>query len=268
MKLSTVFLYGKVMPFFVVIVLLSSCVTQKQVRYLQKKQKEDTTTTFPNSRLADYKIQSNDNIYIRIYSMDEKSFLFFNKQSSASSGTNNLYDYSSDAAIYLNSYSVDDSGYITFPLVGKLYIRDLTVDQTKILIQKMVNEYLKETTVVVKLVNFNITVVGEVRRPGEIKVYQDKINIFELLSLAGDLTDFADRGKVALIRQTKSGSRVVYIDLNSEKILNSEYYYLRPNDILYIAPLGVKRWGFESFPWVIVFSAISTTLLLINYFKP
>ena len=188
--------------------------------------------------------------------------MFFNKQSSGYSN-----DYVNDAAIYLNSYSVDDSGNITFPLVGKLFVKDLTLEQTKSLIQGMVSEYLKETTVVVKMVNFNITVVGEVKKPGEIKVYQDKINIFELLSLAGDLTDFANRAHVALIRQTKGGSRVVYLDLNSDKILSSPYYYLRPNDILYISPLGVKRWGFETFPWAIVFGAISTALLLINYFK-
>ncbi len=263
MKLTSGFPYGKLILLFVVIALLSSCVTQKQVKYLQKKQKEDTLSAFPNTRLADYKIQSNDNLYIKIFSMDEKTYLFFNKQNPGSSN----YDYMSDAAIYLNSYSVDDSGYINFPLVGKLFVKALTLEQAKDMIQSMVNEYLKETCVVVKMVNFNITVVGEVRRPGEIKVYQDKINIFELLSMAGDLTDFADRGKVALIRQTNGGSKVVYLDLNSEKILNSAYYYMRPNDILYISPLGVKRWGFETFPWGVVFAAISTALLLINYFK-
>jgi polysaccharide biosynthesis/export protein len=262
MKLTSRIPYGKLVILFAVVALLSSCVTQKQVKYLQKLQKEDTSSTFANKRLADYRIQTHDNLYIRIFSMDEKSYTLFNKQSSGYSN-----DYINDAAIYLNSYSVDDSGYIVFPLVGKLYVKDLTIEQSKNLIQAMVNEYLKETSVVVKMVNFNVTVVGEVRRPGEIKVYQDKINLFEILSLAGDLTDFADRGKVTLIRQTVGGSKVVHINLNSEQVLTSDYYYMRPNDILYVAPLGVKRWGFETFPWVVVFSAISTSLLLINYFK-
>ena len=263
MRLTSGFLYGKLMLLFVVIALLSSCVTQKQVKYLQKKQKEDTTTSFSNSRIADYKIQSNDNLYIKVYSMDEKTYLFFNKQSQGSYAN----DYGSDAMIYLNSYNVDDSGYISFPLIGKLFVRDLTLYQTKTLIETMVNEYLKETSVVVKMVNFKITVVGEVAKPGEIKVYQDKINIFEFLSLAGDLTEFADRGKVALIRQTKGVSTVVYLDLNSEKILTSEYYYLRPNDILYISPLGIKRWGFETFPWMTILTGISTIILTLSFFK-
>ncbi len=261
MKQTSGFPYGKLILLVLFIAFLSSCVTQKQVKYLQKQQKEDTTSTFANKRLSDYKIQSNDNLYIKVVSLDDKSYSFFNKQSA------NVYDYANDAAIYLNSYSVDDSGYISFPVIGKLFVKDLTLDQAKTLIQTMINEYVKETVIIIKMVNFNITVVGEVRKPGEIKVYQEKINIFELISLAGDMTDFANRAKVALIRQTRGGSKVIYLDLNSEKILNSEYYYMRPNDILYISPLGVKRWGFETFPWVVIFTAISTALLLINYFK-
>jgi len=117
-------------------------------------------------------------------------------------------------------------------------------------------------------VNFRVTVVGEVARPGEFKVYQDDLNIFEAISLAGDLTEFANRNKIALIRKTKAGSTIRYIDLTSDKLLTSDYYYLQPNDILYVAPLGYKRWGLGSqFPWAIVLAGISTTLLLINYIQ-
>jgi len=163
---------------------------------------------------------------------------------------------------------VNDSGYIDFPLIGKVFVKDLKVDQAKNMMQSLVNEYLKNVTVTLKMVNFNITVLGEVRKPGNYKIYQDKINVFEVVSLAGDLTEFANRQKVALIRQTKEGSRVIYLNLNSIDILHSEYYFLEPNDILYLSPLGIKRWGeAETFPWSLVFSAISTTLLLYYYFK-
>lgn len=263
MKLSSGIPYGKLILFLAVISILSSCVTQKQVKYLQKAQKEDTASVYANKRLVDYKIQTNDNLYIKVFSvMDEQTYSFFNRQ-----GTGYSNDYYNDASIYLNSYSVDDSGYISFPLIGKLFVKDLNIEQAKNLIQMMVNEYLKEANVTVKLVNFNITIVGEVRKPGELKIYQDKINIFEALSLVGDLTDFGDRAKVALIRQTKDGSKVAYLDLNSEKVLSSEYYYLKPNDIIYVSPLGIKRWGFETFPWVLVISGVTAALLILNYFK-
>lgn len=264
MKIYNGILKSRLILLLLIIGLLASCVSQRQVKYLQKTLKQDTATTFANKRLSDYKIQSNDNLYIKVISLDDKSYSFFNKQAGSNSASFESYN---DAAIYLNSYNVDDSGYIMFPVIGKMYVKDLTLDQAKTLIQSMVNEYVKETIIIMKMVNFNITVVGEVRRPGQIKVYQEKINIFELISLAGDLTDFANRSKVALIRQTRGGSRVIYLDLNSDKILNSEYYYMRPNDILYVSPLGVKRWGFETFPWVVVFSAISTTILMVNYLK-
>jgi polysaccharide export outer membrane protein len=247
-----------------IIVFLSSCVTQKQVKYLQKKQKEDTVQSFKNRKVSDYRIQPHDNLYIRIFAMDEKSYFFFNKQSAIGGSSTSE---SSELGLYLDSYVVNDSGYIYFPLLGKLFIKDLKVSQAKNLIQSLVNEYLNDVTVTVKLVNFTITLLGEVKKPGKFQVYQDKINIFEAISVAGDLTDFANRGKVALVRQTKEGSRVIYLDLNSIDILHSDYYFLEPNDIVYFAPLGIKRWGTETFPWALLFGIISTTLLLITFFK-
>jgi polysaccharide export outer membrane protein len=264
MKKSTGFSIFHLLLISVILVFLGSCVSQKQVKYLQRKQKEDTTHSYRNHRTSDYKIQPHDNLYIRIFGLDEKSYLFFNKQSGVA---NNTAAESSEIGLYLDSYVVNDSGYIDFPLIGKIFVKDLKIDQAKIMMQSLVNEYLKDVIVTLKIVNFNVTVLGEVKKPGSYKVYQDKINVFEVVSLAGDLTEFANRSKVALIRQTKEGSRVIYLDLNSIEILNSEYYYLEPNDILYIAPLGIKRWGTETFPWALIFGAISTALLLINYLK-
>jgi polysaccharide export outer membrane protein len=247
-----------------ILVFLSSCVTQKQVKYLQRKQQNDTTHAYQNLRSSDYRIQPQDNLYIRIFSMDEKSYLFFNRQSTINYNMASEY---SELGLYLDSYAVNDSGYIDFPLIGKIFVKDLKVDQAKNMIQSLINEYLKDVTVTVKLVSFNITVLGEVKMPGAHNIYKDKINIFEAISLAGDLTEFANREKVALIRQTKEGSSVIYLNLNSIDILRSEYYYMKPNDILYFAPLGIKRWGTETFPWALLFSIISTTFLVLYYFK-
>jgi len=109
--------------------------------------------------------------------------------------------------------------------------------------------------------------LGEVRRPGEYKIYQDEINIFEALSLAGDLGDFADRKNIVLVRQTKTGSNLYRLDLTNSNILESDYFYLVPNDIIYVEPLKGKQFTFANFPYAVIFSAISTTLLLINFFK-
>jgi len=246
----------------VVLLLLASCVPQKKIKYLQTLQEQDTTDMYANKRPLDYKVQPNDNLYIRIFSLDERTYLFFNMASNA-----NYSQYTNDASIYLNSYSVDKQGYIDFPIVGQVMVWGLTVEQVKDVLQKKVDEYLTETMVVVKMVNFNITILGEVHRPGQLKIYQDEINIFEAISMAGDLTDFANRKKIALVRQTPEGSKVIYLDLNKADIISSEYYYMMPNDILYASPLGIKQWGFTTFPYAVVFGALSTALLLINYFK-
>jgi polysaccharide export outer membrane protein len=245
-------------------VFLSSCVPQKKIKYLQKEQSKDTASFNARKRNADYKIQARDNLYIRVFALDEKAFLFFNKQS----GTGSYNDYANDASIYLNSYSVNSDGNIDFPIVGKVYVRDLTVDQVKTLLQQLIGEYLKEITVVVKMVNFRVTMLGEVYKPGEFTIYKDELNVFEAISMAGDMTEFANRNRVALIRQAEGGSQVYYLDLTSDRILGSEFYYLQPNDIVYISPLGYKRWGLGStFPWAIILASITTTLLLINYIQ-
>jgi polysaccharide biosynthesis/export protein len=244
------------------VLLLGSCVPQKKIKYLQRTQEQDTITMHASLRNTDYKIQPKDNLYVKVFALDEKAYLFFNKQS----GSSSFNDYANDASIYLNSYGVSSDGNIDFPIVGKVQVKGLTVSQVQAILQDLVGEYLKETTVVVKMVNFRVTLVGEVNRPGEFTIYKDDINVFEALSLAGDMTEFANRNRVALIRQVNGGSQVHYLDLNSENILGSPYYYLQPNDIIYISPLGYKRWGLGStFPWAIVLASLTTALLLISY---
>lgn len=248
----------------VIIFLLASCVTKKEVLYLQNKAKADSSAEHINKRDVMYKIQAKDNLYIKINGLDDKTYQFFNKQGGSTGYVN---DYNTDAAIYLSSYGVDDQGNITLAILGNIHVQGLTVPEAKEAIQKLVNEYLKETTVTVKLVNFNITVIGEVLRPGEYKIYQDQINMFQALSIAGDMTDYANRSQVQLVRQTKSGSQIHYLDLTSNKFLSSEYYYLLPNDIVYVSPLNKKRYGFTQFPYNTVFIAITalTSLILVIY---
>lgn len=244
-----------------IVLLLASCVSQKKIKYIQKKAEGDTATTFNTKPPENYKVQTNDNLYIRIYSLDEKVNTVFNRSNNVSYGS---YAYSQS---YFDSYTVSLEGYIEFPVIGKVYVRDLTLEQIRALVQQLVDEYLKETVVVVKMSIYNITILGEVKNPGEYQIYQDKINIFEAISRAGDLTDFANRNKISIIRQIKNQSKIMYVDLTDEKILSSEYYYLAPNDIIYASPLRVKQYGFASFPYALVFTSITTILALLTFIK-
>jgi polysaccharide export outer membrane protein len=263
---KTIISVSKIFLFITIIAyLFSSCVSQKKIKYLQQKQKEDTNTFFEANKTLDYKIQPKDNLFIKISSLDEKTNMLFNSMSGASSMTGATNQQ--DAGIYLSSYSVSEEGYIEFPILGKIFVKELTVEQTKNLLQQLVDEYIKEAVVIVKMVNFKITVLGEAQHPGIFSIYQNKINIFEAISMAGDLTDFANRNQVILVRQFKGGSKTYYLDLTSNKVLSSDLYYLSPNDILYISPLRVKQYGFATFPYALVFSSITLIITLLTFFQ-
>ncbi len=249
--------------FGVIAFLFSSCIPQKKMLYMQVQDDADTLSTFKNERKIDYRVQPGDNLFIRVVSLDEQTTMLLNPLSSAY-GTTQL---NNDASIYLNSYTIEEDGYLDFPMTGKIFVKNLNIEEVKAEIKIRLHEYLKEFVVIVKLVNFNITMLGEVKRPGQYKIYQTSINIFQAVSMASDLTDFANRNKIAIIRQTKTGSEVTYIDMTKRDLLLSDYYYLKPNDIVYVQPVKGKQFTFANFPYGIVFGFISTTILLLSYLQ-
>lgn len=248
----------------IIAVILSSCVPQKKMIYMQVKEDADTLSNFVNERKIDYRIQPGDNLYIRVVTLDEMTTMLLNPLTGGRGG-NTLTG--NDATIYLQSYTVNEAGYLDFPMVGEIFVRNMNVDEIRDAINEKLSEYLKELVVIVKLVNFNITLLGEINVPGQYKIYQTDINIFEAVSLGRDLTDFANRNQVAIIRQTKTGSSVHYIDMTKRDLLSSDFYYLKPNDIIYAVPVKGKQFTFANFPYGIVFGFLSTTILLLNYFQ-
>lgn len=153
------------------------------------------------------------------------------------------------------------------PLTGKVEVKNLTVDEAKEKLQTELDKFVNQTTLIVKLSNFNLTVLGEVSRPGMYKVYQSQINIFEAIALAGNVTNFAKNNEVKIIRQTDNGSQIVSVDMGAADILSSPYYYLKPNDIIYVEPLKIKQWGFTTFPYSTVLSVVSLAVTLYLAFK-
>ena len=153
------------------------------------------------------------------------------------------------------------------PLTGKINLLNLTVDQAKEKLQTEINKFVNQTTLIVKLSNFNLTVLGEVTRPGMYKVYQSQINLFEAVAMAGNMTNFAKRDEVKIVRQTDNGSEIITVDMGQADILVSPYYYLKPNDIVYVEPLKIKQWGFTTFPYSTVFSIVTLGVTLYNILK-
>jgi polysaccharide export outer membrane protein len=228
-------------------ILLSSCLSQKRVLMLQDKGKE-AQTSFENKKKTTYQIQTGDHLYIKIYSLDPKTSKFF--QTDLPTLMNPTY-------LYLNSYMVDEEGYIDFSFVDRMQVKGLTIDEVKKKIQTALNEYFKETTVVVKLVDFQVSVLGEVQHPGSFNIDKDQINVLQALALAGGMKDFGNVKKVMLVRQTLKGSEVQYLNLNDKNLLVSDYYYLMPNDIIYVEPMKGKSYLVTSFPYSAVLSILS-----------
>ena len=240
----------------------ASCVPQKKMLYLKEAQMAaaNLSKEYVNDRSINYRLQPGDNLYIRaINTIDAMSAAAINGETA--SRTQQL---SSDASIYLNSYTVAEDGCIEMPLIGRIEVKNLTVEEATNRLQEEINKYVNKTMLIVKLSNFNLTVLGEVSRPGTYKVYQQQINLFEAVAMAGNMTSFAKNNEVKIIRQTDNGSEIVTVDMGQADILESPYYYLKPNDIIYIEPLKIKQWGFTTFPYSTVFSIVSLGVTLVT----
>ena len=246
----------------VLVLIFSSCVPIKKQVLMQVPEDDSAKQEYLNDRtLMDYHLKAGNNLYVKIMSANQDADDFFNPGVSSSG---NIYY---DAAIYLTSYSVDDEGYVELPFIGKIFAKGKTIEEFSIEVSEVIGEYLKKTMVVVKLVNFNITVVGEVNRAGQYKIYQDKINIFEVLGMAGDFTTYAKRDDVVIVRHTEKGSKVHHLDLLSDDILESKFYYLMPDDIVYVRPLKGKNFAYQMFPYALVISSISLILAIFSISK-
>ena len=239
---------------------LFSCTPQKKLIYLQEKAKVASQNVNQEVKAPTYKLRANDMLYIKINSVNTESFDFFNGGSSM----NTAYQFQSETGIYLNSYTINDSGFVNFPVTGNIYVKDMTLEDARKEIQKAIDKYLKDATAVVKLASYRVSIIGDVTRPGVYYFYQDNVNLLEAIAKAGDLTIYGNRLRVMLIRKNENGDKIRMINLTDRDILNKEEYYILPNDIIYVEPNKVaKSLGFATFPWSLLLSTISTVVAVI-----
>ncbi len=240
--------------------LLTSCVGHKELEYIQDPNK--SIKSFNESNFQDYKLKPNDELYIHITSLDEASNLF-NSNPSGSMAYIGMEPYSAS----LLSYTVNTDGYIQIPILRNLYVKDKTISDLTRILKDSLSRILNQPSITIKLVNRYVSVLGAVKSPGHYTVAQEKISIFDALSFAGDITDFGNRKEVILVREENGKNLRITLDLTQSSFLSSDYYYLRPNDIIYVSPLRKYYWGFNQFPFAIILSAITTGILVVSYVK-
>ncbi|HHH49988.1 MAG TPA: hypothetical protein ENK52_03310, partial [Saprospiraceae bacterium] len=252
--------------------LFSSCVAHKEMIVMQEHQAiaENLRShkVLRSEQLVDYeayRIKVFDQLMIKINAFDGSTEQFLNRESGSDNGGTINHNFD-PAALYFNSYSVNEQGAIYLPMLNEVKVVGLTTDELKQKLNKAFTPYLKYPSTSVKLANMRVTILGEVNNPGVHYLYNEKNTLLDAIALAGDFTAFANLKKVKLIRERKRGAETIYLNLSAPDFVNTEYYYARPHDVIYIEPLKAKSLDTSSNSLGIVFSAISIAVLLANIF--
>jgi polysaccharide biosynthesis/export protein len=245
------------------LIISSSCVPLKESIYLQGDMAvklEDLEGQYKIEK-RDYVVKPNDLLYIRVTSLDEKSSAFLNNESGYTTMASNPMSAS------LLGYRVGLDGSITYPFIGKVYVAGLSLIEIASKIELAASKYIDQSSAIVKLLNDNITVMGEVRTPGRFLMNSEEISILEAVSLAGDMTDYANRKRVRLIRKDGEVPQMLIINTTDERIVYSPYYYLKPGDIIYVEPRRLKQWNLSAVPLSFAMSILSASLLIYSIFN-
>jgi len=247
-------------------VALFSCKTSEDLTYLKDMNDQELQDQLPK-KPADYRIKQNDNLYVKILTMNPEVNMLFSQSQSLQSTIGTQQMYSDPTSQFLNGNIVDKNGEITLPILGNIKVEGLTVSEAQAIVNKKAGEYLKEYTVQVKLLSFKITMLGEFRMPGVYYNYNNNITVLEAISRAGGVTDFSRLSRVMVVRTTPAGYKSFKIDLASKKLLESEAFYLQPDDIVYAGPDKNKNISLNSTTYSLLLSSLTTLLVIMQFFK-
>jgi len=253
--------------FMIASVCFTSCVPSKDLIYLQKPENSETNLAVNPVMAKPYRVQTNDILSIKIKALDEKLVAMFNT-------ADNPNRIQNDQSLYFDGFSVDDHGNIRVPVLGEVNVMGFTLEEIRIKLEKQfLDEYFNKTAnifITVKLAGLRYTVNGEIASPGTKVLFQEKVNVMEAIANSGDITMVGNRKEVTIVRQYPHGTEIHTLDLTDVNVINSPYYYIQPNDYIYIKPLKQKSWGtgttgIQSLSTLItLISLVTTTIVLLN----
>ena len=244
----------------------TSCIPTKDLIYLQKKDGTAVEAPITAVLAKPYRLQTNDVLSITIKAIDPKLVTIFSPTNIGEANAK------SESGAYFDGFTVDDHGNIRVPVLGEINVIGYTLDEVRIKIEKqLLAEYFNKEAaifVTVKLAGFRYTINGEVGSTGTKTLFQDHVNILEAVANAGDITITGDRKAVTIIRQLPTGTEMHDLDLTDINVMKSSYYYLQPNDYIYVKPLKQKTWGtgktgLESLSTFITLLSLATTVYLL-----
>jgi polysaccharide biosynthesis/export protein len=251
-----------------VLFLTASCTSQKQLSYLNNLPVPTGEEKFP-MEVPDYKIQNRDILYITVKAMNPEGVITdFLGGSGASGGAMNMQG---EAGGFYYGYDVKPDGNIILPVVGLLHAEGKTLEEMRKILQEEFIKYYKNSIVECKLLSFKFTVIGEVKAPGTYTNFNNYLTVLEAIGRAGGVGDYGKRDRVLVVRAAEKGTKTYTLNLQDKAILSSEAYFLLPNDVVIVEPLKQKIFNLnlQTYAFIITtsLSAISTTLLLINFLK-
>tara|TARA_R110002072_G_scaffold300390_1_gene477793 strand:- start:91787 stop:92584 length:798 start_codon:yes stop_codon:yes gene_type:complete len=257
---------ASLLVFLLAIVCASSCISTKQLTYLQE-QEQSTDSIIPIRKMQEpYRLQVNDLLSIRVKALDQETVGIFNPIGDANPNA------TGEEKLYYDGFVVNPHGSIRIPSLGEIQVLGYTVEEVRQDIERrLLEDYFKAEAnifVTVKLAGIRYTINGEIGAPGSNIIYRDQVSIMEAIANSGDITVTGDRQDVVIIRQYPLGQKVHHIDLTKIDAMNSPYYYVQPNDLILINPLpqksiGSGTTGLQSFTTILsVLTALTSTVLL------
>lgn len=238
----------------VLVMLFSSCVMSKKINYLQ----EGSGMPLYNDSISfsDYQLQRGDYIYVRVNSIDQETAEMFN---GVSKGINMSFMTPDNSSARLYLYLVEEDNCIDYPYVGRLDVVGKTLRDVKLMIEDKLKGMLHGFSVDVRLANRSFSVLAS-SGSGRYDIPREQLTIFEALAMCGDLSLYDNRKKIHVIRQVADSVKVMEFDLRSKSIIDSEFYYIQPNDVIYIPFDSAKHWGATHFT-----SVLSMTFATISF---
>lgn len=241
-----------------------SCKPKENMVYMEKQttelDQEVKQAVFEGSRL-----QPGDLLDIKVKAFDDNAVRPFNLTTMTQAGNSVEYLPTQNVQTGPVGYLVSNEGYMVFPVLGKIFVQNLTMSQLREDLETRLLEYLTDPLVSIRQLNFNITVLGEVKKPGQYTSPSDKVTILQALGMAGDMTDNGDRTKVKLVRHENGSDQTYVIDFTEKNITSSPYYYMQQNDVLYVEPDANKKIIANVNPnRTLVFSIIGSAIALLS----
>lgn len=249
----------------VLILCLVSCRSSKELIFLSDMADAQKTERL-SENITQHLIKPGDVLYISIKSINPEVNLVFNPDEGIGAQAGYSYQkFTSPEGAYLYGFEVKSTGEVSLPVMGKIHVAGLPQQQIEELIQQKADIYLKDSQVKVKLLNFKVTVLGEVRVPGVYYNYNNTFTVLEAQAMANGNTDFATIKKVMVVRPGIDGNTSYLLDLSSKDIYLHEAFYLHPNDYVFVQPDKHKNLQLNSQAYSMVLSSISMLLAVLAF---